>query len=348
MPSILTPEFVTDLRTLIKVTAANEYERLTQDLWWQLVTKERPSESAAERLVWLLDDARIREETPGSLTHDDIVALTREIENKFAGARLRLTRAELTDLVNGHPGGAGLDAAGHWARQMGALAAYWPQEKVAQAIRENVPTYDGLPLFATNHPLNPFRPAVGTYANLLTGASAGAYPGAVPIDESVTIDVARANVQKAIAYAATIKMPSGAAPRKLRPAAILVPPTLTARADLITGAETLPLGATGGAGSADVRPIKRRWGMADPVQADELSSGFSGGSDTAWYLVMKGVSSSDQGAIVYTNREPFTIRYHGPDTDAQLAVTDELEWTMPGRNATAGGHPYLLFKCMAS
>lgn len=347
--SILLAAFVADLRTLVMATAATEYERLSQDTWWRILAKERPSESESERLIWLLDDARIRDEAPGSITFDDILALSQEIKHGYAGAGLKLPRAELVDTVNGIVGGKALDAAGHWARQMGALAAYWPQQKIAEAIRANILTYDGKALFALDHPYNPYRPALGNYANDIYGAASGAYPGLVPIHLSgsgaVTIDVARSNVSKVIAYAASILMPSGVHPRKLRPAAMIVPPALVESADLITGAESLPMLAGASAATGDNRPLKRRWGLPDPIQADELGSSFSGGKDTTWYLVMRGVEQSDRGALVYVNREPFQVRYHGPDTDAQLAVIDELQWTMPGRNGVAGGHPYYVFRC---
>jgi phage major head subunit gpT-like protein len=352
---MLTEAFIADLKTSIKAVVEREFERLTEagNIWWKLVAVQRQTTSAKERLAWLLDSARIRQLDPQSMAFEEALALSLEIENQPSGAGLKITRDDLEDVVGGVPGGAALDAAAHWARGVAARAAYWPQELVQKAIRDNIPTYDGLAFFHTAHPLNPYKSTLGTFANTFTGAASGPYPGALPIHltgaGSVNIDTARENVAKAIAYAASVKMPSGDVARKLRPVALIVPPALAHVAELITGAEVLPFAVgANAAGGADVRPIKRKWGLADPVQADELGAGYTGGSDTTWYLAMRGAGEGETGAFIYSEREPFSVRYHGPDTDAQLQAVDSVEWSMRGRNACAGGHPYYLFRAQAA
>src|SRR6266571_7107781 len=193
MPAI-TPEFVFDLESNMRTITVREYERLLDQLWWRTVTREMTSGAKKERISWLLDSARIqRTGKGGNIEFEDIVALTYEIENENAAAGLKVKKEQLEDLD-----GNGIDLAAHWARQMGAYAAYWPQKMVAKAIRDNGLAYDGVNFFsAVGHKVNPFNASAGTYKNRFTGAAAGIYPGAIPIDESVSVETAVNNIVKA-------------------------------------------------------------------------------------------------------------------------------------------------------
>jgi hypothetical protein len=342
MPAI-TPEFLFDLESNMQTITCREFERLLSNLWWRKICKEKPSGSKKERLSWLLDSARIQRttKTGGNIEFEDIVALSTEATNLNAAAGLELKKEQLEDLD-----GNGVDLAAHWSRQMGAYAAYWPQKMLSQSLLDNPVGYDTKDFFADDHPVNPFDLNAGTYANLFTGAADGIYPGAVPIDTSVSAEVALNNIAKVIAYAASIKMPNGEDPRFLKLAGIMHAPLLTARVQQLTGAKFLAQVAATGAGSADVEAIIRNMGLGVPVEAPELGSAF-GGSDTDYYLIMEEITSSELGAFMYVNREAFSILYHGPQTDAQLARIRKFQWTTEGRNVIMPGHPYLLFKCSA-
>lgn len=344
---ILTPEFTQDLQTNVKLIAAREYQRLLKDMWWTKVAKQRPSEGRSERLVWLLDSARIERVDPGSVNFEDILSKTTEIVSKFASAGLNIKKELLEDLAGGVYGGEGLEMAAHWARQMGALAAYWPQKQVAIAIRTNPAAYDGLDFFHAAHPVNPFKTSAGTYANNITGAvlnTAGLGSAAAKIDDSVTLDVAVQNVARVIAYAASIKMPNGEDPRGLRLVGLMHPPALAARAQQITNAKVIAQAAATGGGGADVEAVVRNFGLGQPIQADELGSSFTGGSDTSWYALMADAAQDELPAFLYVNREPFSIVAHNGTTSAELARTRELQWTTAGRNEVGTGHPYHLLR----
>lgn len=347
MPA-LTPEFLFDLESNMRVISEREYERLLSNLWWSMVAKEMPSGAKKERINWLLDTAKIERTIAGGgqVPFEDIVSRTTEYVNENAAAGLELKKEQLED----HDGN-GVDLAAHWARQMGAYAAYWPQKEVAKAIRANGNTYDGLPFFSpigSPHLVNPFKPAAGSFANDFTGAASGLYPGAVPIDTSVSLDVAVENLAKVIAYVASIKMPNGEDPRMLRVKSIIVPPALVARASQLTQAEYIAQAAASGGGSGDIRAIISRWGFGMPTEAPELASVFSGGSDTTYYVLAEEITTNELGALVYVNREPFQMIFHGPMTDAELARTRKLQWVTEGRNVVGLGHPYLLFRCQAT
>jgi phage major head subunit gpT-like protein len=343
--SALTPSFLFDLESNMRVITSREYERLNRQLWWDKVAKRMPSGAKKERVSWLLDSAKIERTIKGGgqVSFEDIVMITTEYENLNAAAGLKLKKEQLEDLD-----GNGVQLATHWSRQMGAYAAYWPQKMIAEAIRNNGTGYDGVAFFhASAHPVNPFNAGAGTYANLFTGAASGIYPGALPIDNSVSVETAVQNIAKAIAYVASLKMPNGQDPRFLRLAHIIVPPALVARAQQITNAKYIAQAAGAAAGSGDVEAVIRNFGLGQPVEAAELGSAF-GGSDTSYYLAMEEITSSELGALLYIDREPFSVVYHGPQTDADLARIREFQWTTEGRNVVGLGHPYLLFKANAT
>lgn len=347
---VLTPSFLWDLESNMRVIAATDYERLSRSLWWNRVMKVAPkSNSKRERISWLLDTAQIKPTGKGgNLEFDDIVSQTTEVEFLNAAGGLKLKKEQFEDLD-----GNGIDLAAHWSRQMGAYSAYWPQKMLAQQLLYNSgagpKTYDGLNFFATNHPYNPYLPAAGTFANVFTGAASGIYPGALRIDAGVTVEEAINNIAKALAYIASLKMPNGADPRFLRLAEIMVPPALEARARMVTGATFIATGAMGGgAGSTDISPMVRNFGLsAEPIVAPELASGF-GGDDTSFYLIMEEITSNPLGAFTYVPREEFTMLFYGHQNDAQLARIKEFQWTTEGRNNVLAGHPYLIFKCKAT
>lgn len=345
MPA-LTPEFLFDLESNMRIISSSEYQRLTSNLWWERVAKRLPSQAKKERISWLLDTAKIERPNAshggGQAIFEDIVSASTEYENENAVSGLKVKKEQLEDLD-----GNGIQLATHWSRQVGAYAAYWPQQMIADAIKANPVTYDGLSFFNGSHPVNPFDASSGTFANVFTGASSGAYPGALPIGGSTTVEVALANLAKAIAYVASIKMPNGSTPRFLRLAAILVPPALMARAVQLTNAKFIAQSAASGALSGDVEAVLRYMNLGMPIQCDELGAAF-GGSDDTYYLAMEEITSNELGAFVYVDREPFSVAYHGPMTSAELARKREFQWSTEGRNTVGAGHPYLLFRCNAT
>lgn len=344
MPAI-TPSFLFDLESNMRMLTSQEYERLTSKLWWNRICKLAPPSSAKkERVSWLLDTARIqRTGKGGNVEFEDIVATTTEVEHLNAAAGLKIKKEQFEDVD-----GNGIDYASHWSRQMGAYAAYWPQKMLAQQLLANGTTYDGLSFFNAAHPVNPFNLAAGTFQNVFTGGASGIYPGALPIDSSVSVDQAVANIAKAIAYIASIKMPNGEDPRFLRLADIIIPPALAARAQQITNAKFIAqVAAANAGGSGDVEAMIRNFGLGQPIEAAELGSAF-GGSDTTYYLAMEEITSNQLGAFSYIQREPFSVLFYGPQNDAQLARIREYQWLTEGRNSILNGHPYLLFQCKAS
>lgn len=344
----LTPLIVRELESRIRSILVDDYARLTSSMWWQSVAKLKQSTSKKEILAWLLSTAMIRETgNGGNIAFEDLVSSYTELETKHAGAALNLTRAQLEDLYNGEPGGEGFEIARKWSKDMAFYMSYWPQKKTAHFVQNahNLATaggytaYDGKAFFATDHPLNPYNAAAGTFKNLFTGADA------CPIDTGVTMDVAATNLSKAWALIKSIKMPNGEDPRFITPKALLVPPKMFPRAKQLTSADFIAQAAAAGGGSADFRAFIQSLGFATPICADELS-GFE--SETSFFIVAEQAANDELGGAVYVEREAFRMTQYGEMTESELGRKQALEWQIHGRNAISAGHPFLLFKVKAA
>lgn len=343
----LTPSFLFDFESNMKAITENEYARLSSNLWWSRFMKTMPSASAKELVAWIVSTAQIEdlEQQGGKAVFEDLVSKYTTFENRFNGAALKLKKSQLEDLD-----GNGLDYAAKWSADIGAQMAYWPQKQLVSLMKNGHVTtgpagaaYDGLAYFATNHPVNPGNPGSTTYSNLLTGA------GTYQIDDAVSVDVALVNLAKVVAAIKAIKMPNGVDPRFLRPAALIVPPRMQQRAVQLTNAKFIAQAATSGGGSGDVEALVASFGFTQPIVADELA-GFE--SDTTYFLACEELSSSQLGAFVYIDRDPFKITYYtgsggGTGVDALLDRANELEWHCQGRNGIGYGHPYHFFKIKA-
>jgi hypothetical protein len=164
-------------------------------------------------------------------------------------------------------------------------------------------------------------------------------PGACPIDDSVTLDVALVNLAKIVAYIRSIKMPNGEDPRFLRPVAILVPPAHAAARGAAHEREVHRAGGRGGA------RLRRRRGADRIVRLHcSRSSPTSSPASRATRRSSSRARSSrlrSSAAFVYVDREPFKITYytggrrHRRRRDLDRA--DELEWHCKGRNVAATG-----------
>jgi phage major head subunit gpT-like protein len=351
--------FLFDLESRLKVIQEDEYSRMmsSENQWWEPFTKVQTSGSRKELFFWILSTATIEPQGKGgNVEFDDMVILESDYTNLDAGKGMKIRKQQLQDLD-----GNGVQVAESWVRQISAQAAYWPQKQVSKLILagESGLAYDGRPYFDTEHPYNPFDEGIGSYANLFTSTASGAYPGALPIHDhgsgSVDLETAFANVGKAIAYIKSLRMPNGKDPRFLVPRYLLVPPTLQNRAIQLTNAKFIAQVAGSGAGSADVEAVIKRWGLNTPVIAPEFSSIGTGEEtdDTSWYIGCEQMTSSQLGALLYVDREPFRITYYtgeggGTGVDAILDRAQELEWHTHGRNVAGYGHPYALFKVKAA
>lgn len=357
-PNLLTPSYVMDIESRMRLVAATEYDRLSVNPVWTKLAKRMTGTGRREQLMWLLDTAKIEyvNRKGGEVAFETMLAHKHEYEHKAATNAFKINRFDLEDADAG-----GVNAAINWARQVAAYGAYWPEKQVLAAVRNGEAastvnfTYDGQKFFDTDHPVNPFDTSLGVYANVYTGsatagnASTGANPGALPIHEAVTVDVAFANLTKAITFVeSSYKMANGEDPKRMKVTGILAPTALQPRLQQLLNARVIAQAATGGgAASADIEAIVRNWSLGEPLIVPELGAGF-GGDDTSYYLITQSLVSDEIGPLIYSEREPFKIVYNGEMTDAQLARANELQWLTRGRNVVAYGHPFGMIKVKAT
>jgi hypothetical protein len=386
----ITPSFVMQYERRMRAITETEYVRrlASESMWWNRVMRPTPIQGRTERMTWFLDTATISPAGPdynGTMTFEDMVTQTAEYPTFHHNKGIRVSVDELKDLD-----GTGLNQLAKWSENIGNETAYYPQVLAAQLILNGSATdltanaYDGVPFFtalATGNPhyVNPFNTNAGGFYNDLTGAAgSGAnilYPGAVDISETVTADVALANLNKVVAYIASVKMPNGRDPRFLKPAFILAPPKLMPRLSQLTDAKFIAQAATGGgAGSADIIAYISRLGLGQPVRVDEFASSqtYSGsqpfvssggtvtykdfsasGSDTTYYVVCQEMQTTQLGGLLFVQREPFKVNYYtgdggGTGMDAVLQRAKIVEYQVDGRMSAQYGHPYTIFKCRAA
>src|SRR6516165_10522674 len=201
----LTPSFVFEYERRMRAISEQEYaRRLSSEFtWWNKVCRTMNIEGKTERITWLLSTAMIEPTGPtgsGLLTFEELVTQTVEYPTFRHGKGIRVQRDQIEDL-----NGTGLEELTEWSAQIGNEIAYYPQRLAAQLLLNGANTdgsanaYDTVPFFADNtartiggvsvkgHPYNPYRPSLGGYQNWLHGSSSGAYPGALPIDDTVSV-----------------------------------------------------------------------------------------------------------------------------------------------------------------
>lgn len=391
----LTPSFVFQYEKRMQAIREDEFARALSDRdtnYWRRISKQLDIDGASERKTWFLNTAEIRADgLGGTQDFDPLVTQTTELVPQRYKSGTKVKKDQLLDLRGG-----GLDILTEWSSQIGYKSAYFPQRLLSELIMNGANSdgsanaYDGVQFFADSsvnggvgHYVNPWQPGLGGYMNWLHGAASGTYPGACPIDDSVTLDQAFINFSKVLAYTRGWKMPDGITPRFLRPAGVLIPPRMTTQTMQLLAAKSIAQAAKTGGGGADVEMIVKRWGMPDPIIADELASTTNyqtkimqamqtstgqatglqtaytetiQGNDTTWYLVMEANMSSQLGGIVHVVREPFRTNYFfgeggmGAATgiDAILNRALEIEYLHTGRMSMQYGHPYAFVRIDAS
>lgn len=331
---VVTPTFVFDLESRMRLITSNSYQALLAKLWWMQCTKTIPSTSAREIMIWLLDTASIEYTEEGNIEFEELSHQQTEYKAEYASKGLRVRKSKFQDLD-----GNGVRLATEWSRQIGAYAAYFPQENVAKALLNGTTAvgYDGSAFFSTTHKLDPFNTSAGTYSNLLTTG--------VKLDDRHTLETAFTSLNVVKTAVASVKMPNGKSPRNLVIRGFIAPTAMCQRLNLLLDAKFLSISN----GSTDVEGSIEAMGFKGGViEAQELGAAY-GGSDTDCYLLCEELGSPDLDGLVWIERETFAIQYYsgadgGTGLDAVLNRARELEWHVQGRNVVGYGHPFKIFK----
>ncbi len=324
----ITNEFLVTFETTISGLVTGNWDRVQQNLIWDRYMKLRPMSGKKEILTWLLETARIYPEgNGGNKRFDDIVSTTMSLENTHAGDGLRLTRDEIADnQMKDNPKVGAMDYASKWAKDIGAAAAYYPQQQLFSMINngETILAYDGQPFFSATHPVNP-NGGTDVYSNIIPSVPLRVTTGTTEQDNLI---LGRKNLGKALAAVRKQRFVNGV-PRYLRPTSLLVQSNDVDYANLIVGAGII-------AQTTNVQTTKLE--VVGAPELDDLPDG-------TYHIGVEDTLSDELGAFVWGEREPFFTRMYGPMDDAVLARMNQFEWLMDGRNCAVPGHPYLFYRC---
>ena len=105
MTSIITPTFVSDLKTRVQDIANEDYQRLKQDIWWNKIATALNSTTKKERLTWLLSTGLLEEvaHDGGEVAYDTLLRASTEFENKFVRKGLKVKFEEFDGPLVGRP-----------------------------------------------------------------------------------------------------------------------------------------------------------------------------------------------------------------------------------------------------
>jgi hypothetical protein len=370
---IITGSFLFNVEKGYRVIYENSYLHMLDNMWWNKLVKVHNTDTKSERFEWLIQTAGIDQLTPadggesvGPMDFEELSTAMLEIAPARFGKGFRISKMKWLNMLS-----KGMDPVAEWVRASGAYAAYRPQRSLAELILNgaNVTGYDGVPFWSKVHPNHPNIPGNGTYANTFTGAASGSYPGALPIDDSVTVDAALTNLTKALAYiSGAVSQPNGQDCRMLEPLFLIHPPRMVARVQQLTNTRDVTSNiiaqlATGGAaaGSADIRAIIKNYNLTEPIEAKELDGNRSftfgppnlqttvTGDDKTFYIVCREAGETQLGAFLMNNRQPFTFRTYSGESgaegiDAVLGRSQSLEWQHDGYFSINPGHPFAIFQ----
>jgi hypothetical protein len=378
---IISADFLFNVEKQMRVLNERAYMNMlaSENTWWPKVTKTRPIEGKSERLLWLLGTASIEQlsaadggENGGSMNFDELATVTQENFPAYFARGYKIGKIKLLNMMQG-----GINPLTRWAEDIGTYGAYVPQRLVAQAILNGgtLLSYDGVSYFNKSHPVHPLITGLGTFANDFTGSSAvasgltPAYPGALPIDDTQSLDTAFSNLSKALSYiVGAVKQPNGASdPRFLVPEFLVHPPRMLAQVSQIFDAEFIARAVGSSGGSSDVRGLWQKFKMMQPVMAKELDGSTSytvpnpstggtstlTGSDTTYYIVCREASQTELGAWIQNMRMPFSMTTYSGDSgtegvDAVLGRSQDLEYHYQGWQSVSPGHPYTMFRFQGS
>jgi hypothetical protein len=364
---IITGSFLFSVEKGYRVLYEDSYMHLLDQMWWNRLVKVHNTDTKSERFEWLIQTAGIDQTTPadggesvGPTDFEELSTAMLEIAPARFAKGFRISKMKWLNMLS-----KGMDPVASWVKASGEYAAYRPQRSTAELILNgaNVTGYDGVSFWNTAHPNHPNIPGNGTYTNIFTGAAS---TGALPIDDSVSIDTALQNLGKALAYiSGGVSQPNGQDCRMLEPQYLIYPPRMAPRVNQLLDANFIPQVASSGAGSSDVKAFLKKYRLMEPVEAKELdgnrkftfgppnSQTTVQGSDTTYYIVCREAGETQLGAFLMNNRQPFTFRTYSGESgsegvDAVLGRSQVLEWQHDGYYSINPGHPFAIFQGKAA
>lgn len=340
---VFEPAVVRRIEDNIEYFITDSWARRRAAQWWPRLMMTRQAQTKHELVQWMLDTARIRPiGNGGKQAYDDLVEIQWEFFIERFGSALRLSVDEIED-------GKAFDRAGQWARNVGSLAAEWPQMQATKLLKDGKTKlgYDGLSFWHGAHLVNPGIVGGPTYPNI-----------------HYEMPFCPANLAEGFKRVAMIKAPDGGY-RKLK--AKVVAAGEVERLNVVSSltAEFAADMTRSGTTASATNIIKTSYGFSEPiidpdfdetsdVYVDDATGKFSavqsaGSGKTlrtcgVWYLACELVEDDTLGGLVFSEGKAFQLNSYAPMDDVMLAQMDDFEWLFKGRNGATYGHQFLLHR----
>ena len=275
---------------------------------WPTIATRQPSSSRKNIYPQMIDPAVVREWTDGERKVNGLVIEGAEVTNKTFELTYGIRRNDLDDDMSGAVQMAlsrVKNGAGKYIRIADRL--------IFGVLKNNDTCLDGLALFHATHKVNPADSASATYSNTASGALT---PAALAAAKATMLG---------------FKLPDGD-PANDDPRVIVVPPALETIARKIADADVIVYDSAVAAQESNIFK-----GLYTVVVVPQLGAGFSGGSDTAWYLA--DASDPEDRPLIWQDREALEMTTRFNPSDPGVFDLDMYTWGTRARFNAAGGNP---------
>lgn len=279
---------------------------------WTMYATRQTSSSDGNLYPFAVDAAVIREWSEGERVINGLVLSSRKVTNTKYELTYGIKREALDDDMSG-----AVRNLVSMLRAGGNKHANLPDRLCVSVITGNGTSLDGLALFHASHKVAPNTASTATFSNTASGA------------------LTAANFAAARAAMMALQAADGD-PVNPNPNLLIVPPALELTARQILEADSLVFTAGDGATTNVYK------GRATVMVEPRLAAGFTGGSDSAWYLV--DATSPEDRAVIFQEREAVEIVSLFNPSDPNVFERDEYVWGTRRRCVAAAGNPKKIYR----
>lgn len=279
---------------------------------WTMYATRQQSSSDGNLYPFAVDAAVIREWSEGERVINGLVLSSRKVVNSKYELTYGIKREALDDDMSG-----AVRNLVSMLRAGGNKHANLPDKLCVSVITGNGTSLDGLALFHASHKVAPNTASTATFANTASGA------------------LTAANFAAARAAMMALQAADGD-PVNPNPGLLIVPPALELTARQILEADNLVYTAGDGATTNVYK------GRATVMVEPRLAAGFTGGSDSYWYLV--DATSPEDRPVIFQEREAVEIASLFNPSDPNVFERDEYVWGTRRRCVAAAGNPKKIFR----
>ena len=285
------------------------------EIFWRSIAMLVPSATETMSYAWMEKIPRLRKWLGPRVVQNVVARGPRVVVNDPYELTIEIPKHKIQDDTYG--------IYAPLATDMGAQAAKWPDDVVAEKFLENPVSFDGKAFFATDHPVNLDVSSAGTYSNL----EASAFP------------LTPANYGRVRAKMRAYK---GADGRYIgaKGTLLVVPPSLEEAALMIVNGDFYPSLVTGATlGQGDVGTRANIWkSSAEVLVIDQLED-----APTTWYVLD---TSKAIKPMVFQLREAPVFTYLTNPADGNVFWNKMFVMGCEARGAADVSLPFLAHKAV--